>query len=61
MTPPDPLGGGLAEEIAAERAEPEAIVLDEEPGESLADKWQEAIDEFKNDPEYIDLMRSMDE
>ena len=59
--PIDPLGNGLADEIAAEQAEPEAIVLEEDGGESLAESWQRVIDDFNQDPEYVELMRSIDE
>lgn len=57
----DPLGNGLGDEIAAEQAEPEAIDLREELDETLADNWQAVLDDAKNDPEYSDLMRSIDE
>ncbi len=57
----DPLGDGLGDEIAAEQAEPEAIVLDEELDETLADRWQEIVDDAKKDPDYVDMMKSIDE
>ncbi len=57
----DPLANGLGDEIAAERAEPEAIVLSEDLDESLADRWQEIVDDAMQDPEFIDMMRSIDE
>ena len=61
FTAVDPLGDGLGDEIAAERAEPEAIVLTEDIDESLADKWQAIVDDAMQDPDYIDMMRSIDE
>jgi len=54
----DPLGDGLGDEIAAEQAEPEAIDLYEEP---TADGLQALLDDAENDPEYSELMRSIDE
>lgn len=50
----DPLGGGLGEEIAAERLEPEAITLDDGviDGE-LEARWQELQNEIKQDPDWI--------
>ncbi len=53
---PDPLANGLAEEIAAEQAEPEAIMLtDSIDGDELANSWQHIVDEFHNDPDWVDL------
>lgn len=57
----DPLANGLADEIAAEQAEPDAFVLEEQLDETLADRWQVIIDDAKQDKDYIDLMRSIDE
>ncbi len=57
----DPLADGLGDEIAAERAEPEAIVLTEDVDESLADKWQAIVEDAMQDPDYVDMMRSIDE
>ena len=57
----DPLGDGLGDEIAAEQAEAEAIRLDEEFDETLADSWQVVLDDARNDPEHYELMRSIDE
>lgn len=49
----DPLGGGLAEEIAYERTEPEHIELDRfEADELLADKWDQAVRELHDDPNW---------
>ncbi|MDB5165373.1 MAG: hypothetical protein JWM00_263 [Candidatus Saccharibacteria bacterium] len=50
----DPLGGGLAEEIASERAEPEAIELEEMPnGEQLSEQWAQAVEELEHDPDWF--------
>jgi hypothetical protein len=50
----DPLGGGLAEEIAAEQSEPEAITLEEQlDGQLLADQWGQAVDELEQDPDWF--------
>jgi len=50
----DPLGGGLAEEIAAEQREPEAIRLqDDIEGTILSKQWQEVVDEVHDDPDWF--------
>lgn len=50
----DPLGGGLAEEIAAEKAEPEAITLEETPnGEQLTEQWTHVVEEVEKDPDWF--------
>lgn len=50
----DPLGGGLDEEIAAERQESNSITLDETiNGQELALAWQEISTDARNDPEYF--------
>lgn len=50
----DPLGGGLAEEIAAEQAEPEAIALEEGlEGEQLSEQWQHVVEDVEKDPEWF--------
>ena len=42
----DPLGGGLAEEIAAEQQSDERITLEEiQNGNELAERWQEIADQ----------------
>lgn len=53
----DPLANGLGDEIHAEQAEPEAIVLDEDLDETLATKWQSIIDDAHNDPEWVQLSK----
>ena len=50
---PDPLGDGLAEEIAAEQAEPEAIVLEDTDPSSLIDQWDHVVSDIKKDPEWF--------
>lgn len=50
---PDPLGGGLAEEIAAEQAESDAIVLEDSDTSSLSDQWSSVIEEVKKDPDWF--------
>lgn len=51
----DPLGNGLAEEIAAERAEPEAIgTLEEGVNEGeLSRFWQSVEADIQNDPTWF--------
>ena len=50
----DPLGGGLAEEIEAEKAEPDAISLDDTlDGQLIADKWNQAVEELEKDPDWF--------
>ena len=57
---PDPLGAGLAEEIAAEQSEPEAITLEESlDADGLRSSWEHITDELKNDPDWVSL--SIDE
>jgi hypothetical protein len=43
FTPVDPLGDGLREEIIAEQAEPERIVLEERPSENELMSYLESI------------------
>lgn len=57
LTKPDPLGAGLAEEIAEEQAEPEAITLDDSINVSeLQENWQHITEEFESDPEWASFM-----
>lgn len=49
----DPLGAGLAEEIAAEQAEPEAITFEEmaeSDGEQLIQSWENISKDLHQDP-----------
>ncbi len=57
----DPLGDGLREMIQAEQTEAEAINLYEDFDATLADNWQAVLDDARNDPEYNELMHSIDE
>lgn len=60
FTQPDPLGAGLAEEIAAEQSEPEAITLEESlDANELRSSWEQITEELSNDPEWTKL--SIDE
>lgn len=51
----DPLGGGLREEIEAERQEPDAIVsLDEGVDEGkLSEYWRSVASDVEKDPEWF--------
>ncbi|MDB5177869.1 MAG: hypothetical protein JWO61_252 [Candidatus Saccharibacteria bacterium] len=50
----DPLGGGLAEEIAAEQAESDAITLEESlDAQLIADQWNQAARELEKDPDWF--------
>lgn len=52
----DPLGGGLREEIEAERLEPEAFTLEEGVIEGkLEADWEKMEGELKKDPEYYSI------
>jgi hypothetical protein len=54
LPPADPLGGGLAEEIAAEQQEAEAIRLEEFPdGNVLSEQWQNVVEDVEKDPEWF--------
>jgi len=51
---PDPLGGGLAEEIAAEQSEPDSIALEENlDGQLIAEQWNQAVEELEKDPDWF--------
>lgn len=50
----DPLGGGLRELISEERAEPEAIVLDNYiDGDELVHQWDKLYTEIEKDPTHF--------
>lgn len=50
----DPLGNGLAEEIAHEQNEPEAIrTLDDTPSRDLEAFWGEVIEDAKKDKDFF--------
>ena len=51
---PDPLGNGLAEEIAAEQREPEAFTsLEDTPGEELSRQWTAIVKDIEKDPDWF--------
>lgn len=54
----DPLGGGLAEEIAAEQADSESIVLEEQLDSHLAEQWESIVEDVKQDPEWFEFADS---
>lgn len=43
----------MAEEIAAEQAESDAIVLEDSDTSSLSDQWSSVIEEVKKDPDWF--------
>lgn len=50
----DPLGGGLAEEIAAEQSESDAITLEETlDGQLIAQQWDQTVEELEKDPDWF--------
>jgi hypothetical protein len=50
----DPLGGGLAEEIAAEQRADEVITLDESVDEGqLSSFWNSVEQDIEQDPEWF--------
>lgn len=57
---PDPLGDGLGDAIAAERAEPEAITLDEVDTRSLIAQWDKVVDDIEHDPEWFKFANDED-
>lgn len=50
----DPLGNGLSDEIAAEQAEPDRIILSDEDGQHLTDFWDGVSKNLKKDPDWFD-------
>ena len=56
---PDPLGGGLREEIVAEQQEPEAIESLEEGVDegALTNFWQGVEHDIQQDPEWFDFSK----
>ena len=54
---PDPLGGGLREEIIAEQQEPEAISSLEEGMDegALSSFWQGVEEDIHHDPEWFNF------
>jgi hypothetical protein len=52
---PDPLGGGLREEIAEEQQEPEAEgFISDIDGDNLADSWSHIVNDLHQDPDWFD-------
>ncbi len=52
----DPLGGGLAEEIAAEQQGDEIITLEESVDEGkLSSFWNSVEQDIEQDPEWFDF------
>ena len=54
FTAKDPLGNGLADEIAEEQREPEAITnLEDTPSRDLEQFWGEVIKDAKKDKDFF--------
>lgn len=54
FTAKDPLANGLADEIAEEQQEPEAITtLDDTPSGDLEEFWGEVISDAKKDKDFF--------
>lgn len=54
FTTKDPLGNGLADDIAEEQQEPEAITsLDDAPAGDLAEFWGEVVKDAKKDKDFF--------
>ena len=49
----DPLGGGLAEEIAAEQSDANRMTLDDIDSNELASSWEQIVRDVEKDPEWI--------
>lgn len=55
LSQPDPLGGGLREEIEQEQLEPEAQEFTEDlDANILAERWDEVVDALHHDPDWFD-------
>lgn len=53
---PDPLGGGLEEEIRAEQQEAQQYGFDANfDGDELANSWATTLEDLKQDPDWYDL------
>lgn len=50
--PIDPLANGLGDEIAAERAEPDHFVLQDQLDGRLADEWEQILADARQDPDF---------
>ena len=52
---PDPLGGGLREEIQNEQLEPEAQdFADDLDDNVLSARWEEVVNDLHQDPDWFD-------
>lgn len=51
--PIDPLADGLGDDIAAEAREAESIELTEQLDGSLAQRWDEILDDVHKDPDWF--------
>jgi hypothetical protein len=52
---PDPLGGGLREEIAYEESEGQAQgFADDIDGDKLTEEWAEIMEDLHKDPEWFE-------
>jgi len=54
----DPLANGLSDEIAAEQREKEAIQLEEQFDETLADKWDDILNDLHKDSEWVEFSKA---
>ena len=53
---PDPLGGGLREEIAEEQEESEAEEFTSDlDANILAERWEEVVNDLHHDPDWFDF------
>lgn len=54
LSPVDPLGDGLRDDIAAEQAEPEHITLEDGiDADELNQQWNNICSDLKNDPMWF--------
>lgn len=61
FTVPDPLGDGLAEEIAAEQAEPDAITLEDATDmQTFTEQWDHMVNDLHNDPNWVSFTEEED-
>lgn len=53
---PDPLGGGLQEQIRAEQQEAREYGFEANfDGDELASSWENTLDDLRQDPDWYDL------
>lgn len=56
LSDPDPLGGGLREEIAEEQEESEAQEFASDLDATiLAERWEEVVNDLHEDPDWFDF------